>query len=194
MIFSIKPQALVIGLLLLIKIREVSSYMSACGQDLSACFILSVLGKWRQCAVLQVAGYGVFIHSFTVYDGLNNEILPVLSEGISGCIYSHFLKLSHGRLARWIKWRACDVGEAKERLENELWRKGWGMSSAMTLTMSSVHSPNFPSLHLRYNSFSNPSVALRTSQIILQPFCCFTYVTVHSPTLLSLLLRHKFFT
>ena len=47
------------------------------------------------------------------------------------------------------------------------------------------------SLHLRHNSFSNPSVALLTSQLILQPFRCFSYVTVHSPTLLSLLLRHK---
>ena len=28
----------------------------------------------------------------------------------------------HGRLARWRKWRACDVGEAKEGLESELWR------------------------------------------------------------------------
>ena len=47
--------------------------------------------------------------------------------------------------------------------------------------MSSAHSPSFPSLHLRHNSFSNPSVALPTSQLILQPFRCFTYVTVHSP-------------
>ena len=38
------------------------------------------------------------------------------------------------------------------------------------------------------------SVALPTSQLILQPFHFFTYVTVHSPTLLSLLLHHKFFT
>ena len=59
--------------------------------------------------------------------------------------------------------------------------------------MSSTHSPTYPSLHLRHNSFSNPSVALPTSQLILQPFRCFTYVTVHSPTLLSLLLRHKLF-
>ena len=29
----------------------------------------------------------------------------------------------HGRLARWSKWRACDVGDAKEGLENELWRR-----------------------------------------------------------------------
>ena len=49
----------------------------------------------------------------------------------------------------------------------------------------------FPSLRLRHNSFSNPSVALPTSQLILQPFRCFTYVTVHSLALLSLLLRHK---
>ena len=51
-----------------------------------------------------------------------------------------------------------------------------------------------PSLYLRHSSFSNPSVALPTSQLILQPIRCFAYVTVHSPTLISLLLRHKFFT
>ena len=28
-----------------------------------------------------------------------------------------------GRLTRWTKRRACDVGEAKEGLENELWRR-----------------------------------------------------------------------
>ena len=28
--------------------------------------------------------------------------------------------MNHGRLARWRKWRACDVGEAKEGLENQL--------------------------------------------------------------------------
>ena len=60
--------------------------------------------------------------------------------------------------------------------------------------VSSADSPTFPSLHLCHSSFSNPSVALPTSQLILQPFHCFTYVTVHSPTLLSLLLRHKLFT
>ena len=64
----------------------------------------------------------------------------------------------------------------------------------MTITMSSAHSPTSPSLHLRQNSFSNPSVALPTSRIILQPFRCFIYVTVHSPNLLSLLLCHKLFT
>ena len=52
---------------------------------------------------------------------------------------------------------------------------------------------NHPSLHLRHNSFPNPSVALPTSQLILQPFRCFTYVTALSPTLLSLLLRHLLF-
>ena len=57
--------------------------------------------------------------------------------------------------------------------------------------MSRAHSPTFPSLHLRYNSFSNPSVALPTSQLILQPFPCFTYVTVQSPTLPLFHLRHS---
>ena len=59
--------------------------------------------------------------------------------------------------------------------------------------MSRAHSPTFPSLHIRHNLFSNPSVALPTSQLILQPFRRFIYVTVHSPTLLSLPLRHKVF-
>ena len=36
----------------------------------------------------------------------------------------------------------------------------------MTITMSSVHSPTFPSLHLRHNSFSNPSFASPTSQAL----------------------------
>ena len=60
--------------------------------------------------------------------------------------------------------------------------------------MVSTLYPNFPSLHLRHNSFSNLSVALPTPQFILQPFGCFTKVTVHSPTPLSLLIRHRLFT
>ena len=89
----------------------------------------------------------------------------------------------------------------------------------MTITMSSAHSPSFPSLHLRHNSFSNPSVTSPTSQLILQPsfrfsyvtgssltspgesraelilqpFRHFTYVITHSPTLPSLYLRHSSF-
>ena len=81
-------------------------------------------------------------------------------------------------------------------------------------------SPSFPSLDLHHSSFSNTSVASPTSQLILQPFfrftyvtaffklsvalptsqlflqafSYFTYVTAHSPILLSLLLRHRLFT
>ena len=36
------------------------------------------------------------------------------------------------------------------------------------------------SLYLRHSSFSNPSVASPTSQFILQPFFCFSYVTSSS--------------
>ena len=59
--------------------------------------------------------------------------------------------------------------------------------------ISRAHSPTFPSLHLRHSSFSNPSVGLPTSQLFLQPFRCFTYITAHSPTLPSLYLRHSSF-
>ena len=61
-------------------------------------------------------------------------------------------------------------------------------------TYVTAHSPTLQSLYLRHNSFSNPSVALPTSQLVLQSFRCFTYATAHSPTLLSLLLRHRLFT
>ena len=47
---------------------------------------------------------------------------------------------------------------------------------SLYLCHSRAHSPTFPSLHLRHNSFSNPFVALPTSQLILQPF------SVASPT------------
>ena len=91
------------------------------------------------------------------------------------------------------------------------------MSRAHSYSHSSAHSPNFPSLHiqyvithsptlpslyLRHSSFSNPSVTSPMSQIILQPFFRFSYVTssslnspgrTHSPTFPSLHLRHNSF-
>ena len=45
------------------------------------------------------------------------------------------------------------------------------------LTHFTAHSPTFPSLHLRHNSFYNPSVTSPTSQFILQPFFRFSCVT-----------------
>ena len=76
------------------------------------------------------------------------------------------------------------------------------------------HSPTLTSLHLRHSSFSNPSATLHTSQLILQPFRCFsyvigtsptselilqpfrrfTYVTAHSTALPLLYVRHRHFT
>ena len=44
------------------------------------------------------------------------------------------------------------------------------------------------------SSFSNLSVTSPTSELILEPFRRFTYVTAHFPTLLPLLLRHRLFT
>ena len=50
---------------------------------------------------------------------------PQETLDICGFMYNKltYAGLDHGWLARWRKWRACDVGEAKEGLENELWRK-----------------------------------------------------------------------
>ena len=52
-------------------------------------------------------------------------------------------------------------------------------------THVTTHSPHYstlPSLHLRHSSLSNPSVASPTSQLALQHFCRFTYITCTSPT------------
>ena len=95
---------------------------------------------------------------------------------------------SHGRLARWIKWRACDVGEAKEGLENEQWRR-WSdgkvgecaeLQPFRHFTYVRAHSPTLSSLYPCHSSFSNPSVASPTSQFILNPFFRFSYVTSSS--------------
>ena len=63
----------------------------------------------------------------------------------------------------------------------------WGAAPAL----SSFYNPSFASPTLQL--FSNPSVTLSMSQLILQHFCCFTYITAHSPSILSLLLCHRLF-
>ena len=77
---------------------------------------------------------------------------------------------------------SCDVGKAHSPT-----------FPSLHLHHSSAHSPTFLALHVRHSSFSNPSVALPTSQLILQSFRRFTYVTAHAPTLPSLYLRHSSF-
>ena len=66
---------------------------------------------------------------------------------------------------------SCGIGEVTKKLENEL------------------------CYHYNYElcSFYNLSITSPKSQLILQPFCCFTYVTAHSPTLLLLHLHHSSF-
>ena len=63
--------------------------------------------------------------------------------------------------------------------------------------LSSAHSPAFPSLHLPYNSFSNPYIALPTSLLILHEQSSFSSLSITSPMLQlilqpfpSLYLRH----
>ena len=77
----------------------------------------------------------------------------------------------HGRLARWIKWRACDVGEAKERLENELWRR-W--SNGRVGEWAATLGKATEGLENERCSFSYFSVTSPTSQLILQSFRPFT--------------------
>ena len=54
-------------------------------------------------------------------DNSKRQVLSHTSTWGGGALGQSFT--DYGRLARWIKWRACDVGEAKEGLENALWRR-----------------------------------------------------------------------
>ena len=79
------------------------------------------------------------------------------------------------------------------------WRKGWRMSSAHSRHFTYVRalSPTLPSLYLRHRLFSNPSFASPTSQVILQLFFRFSFVTGSSltspgepPMVVGLKVRH----
>ena len=66
---------------------------------------------------------------------------------------------------------SCDVGKALLILQ-----------PFRHFIYATAHSPTLPSLYVHHSSFSNPSVASPTSQFILQPFFCFSYVTGSSLT------------
>ena len=101
-------------------------------------------------------------------------------------LFMYVSTISHGRLARWRKWKSCDVGEAKEGLENELcYDYNYELCSFSKLLVTSPTSQLF--------WFSKLSVTSPTPQLILQPFSRFTYVTAHSPTLPLCRLRHSSF-
>ena len=66
--------------------------------------------------------------------------------------------------------------------------------SSRLFTYVTAHSPTLPSLYLRRSSFSSPSVTSPTSQLNLQPFFRFSYVTGSSLTSLGeppMLVRDK---
>ena len=78
----------------------------------------------------------------------------------------------------------CDVGKASE---------GWIMSCDVDEVTERLENELFYDYNYELCSFSNLSVNSPTSQLILQPFRRFTYVTAHSPTLTLLHLRHSLF-
>ena len=84
-----------------------------------------------------------------------------------------------------------DIGEVTEALENELSKLSVTSPRSQLIlilqafrqfTYVTAHSPTLPSLYLRHNTFSNPSIASPTSQLILQPFFRLSYVTGFSLT------------
>ena len=84
----------------------------------------------------------------------------------------------HGRLARWITWRACVVGEAKEGLENELWRR-WSSGKLGEWAELDMHYQGSTYLSLldkrkEWGSMSSPFL---TEQVAL-----WEYLSLHTQT------------
>ena len=105
----------------------------------------------------------------------------------------------HGRLARWIKWRTCDVREAKEGLDNELWRR-WSNRSVGEWAVMYVGKATEELENELWRRWSDGKVGewaklivIVIAKLILQTFLHFTYFTTHSPTLPSLYLHHSSF-
>ena len=89
----------------------------------------------------------------------------------------------------------CDVGEETEGLENELWRR-WSDGKVGEWALNELWrrwSDGKVGEWALQNSLSNLSVTSPTSQLILQLFRRFSYVTAHSLTLPLLHLRHSSF-
>ena len=78
----------------------------------------------------------------------------------------------YGQLTRWHRWSACDVGEVIEGLKNEC-----DVGEAMEGLENE--------LWCRWSEESDGEWG-SASQLIRQHTCHFTYITAHSPTLLSL--------
>ena len=108
---------------------------------------------------------------------LSQNTLTITLSADNACLHFRgFGEFECRHRLTWVKWRkgwriSCDVGDVTERLANELC--------------------------YYYNcelcSFSNVSVTSPMSQLILQPFRRFIYVTAHSPTVPLLHLRHSSF-
>ena len=81
-------------------------------------------------------------------------------SGIISVNYYHFITDRSGRFKRLILTWALLI-----------------LQPFRHFTYVTTHSPTLLSLYLRHSSFSNPSVASRTSQFILQTFFRFSYVT-----------------
>ena len=107
---------------------------------------------------------GLNISSIRVFDQIGDPEIPI----------TLLLLPCHNRinLMLWGRWSEWKLGEWAELI----------LKAFSHVTYVTAHSPTLPSLYLRHSSFSNPSVASRTSQLILQPFFRFSYVTGFSLT------------
>ena len=78
---------------------------------------------------------------------------------------------------------SCEVAEGRKH-----WRMSCNVGEA---TKAEPHSPTLTSLQLSHSLLSNIYITSHMSQLILQPFRCFIYLTDTSPTSPDMVLRHS---
>ena len=118
------------------------------------------------------------------HDTAHSAILPLLHLRYSSFSNPSFashtsqaLHLRHLASRPWCKKRMRYERPSKWHLWAELI-----LLSFRHFTYVTAHSATLPSLYLHHSSMSNPSVASPTSQLILQPFFRFSYVSRSSLT------------
>ena len=95
---------------------SVNSPRETCFVDI-LCSILTMLQHSEQCTCTltsQLATEVYLVSNFCIVTIIFTNVFVLINQLPLG---------RHRQLARWCNWRACDVGEAKEGLENELWHR-----------------------------------------------------------------------
>ena len=95
--------------------QEIPSFHLSCNYHVVLWHITQISSR-IYILIISVYFYNTSVRQTNLRSSSSREIFPFFPS-LCEIVYPAY----HGRLARWYKWRACDVGKTKEGLENVLW-------------------------------------------------------------------------